>query len=202
MDAAETVIACDESGAEDDCVYDSEHRVFVHASVDLTLDEAAGVIAEVQRLAPNQASEYKSRQLLRPGRQKALDWLLAEDGVLVGRARAFVVDKDYFVVAKIVDMLVEEVAHEPGVDLYANDQARTFARTLYRQGQRALGTADWSALVAGFNSLIRSKQRKSGQCQAVEATVSVSSLVKTSRGVRNPSTARGRSLSSSAMASR
>jgi hypothetical protein len=161
MDAAETVIACDESGAEGENVYASEHRVFVHASVDLTLDEAAGVIAEVQRLAPTQASEYKSRQLLRPSGQKALDWLLAEDGVLVGRARAFVVDKDYFVVAKIVDMLIEEVTHESGDDLYANDQARTFAWTLYRQGQRALGTADWSALVAGFNSLMRSKQRKS-----------------------------------------
>lgn len=41
-----------------------------------------------------------------------------------------------------------------------------------------------------------------GRCQAVEATESVSSLVKTSRGVRKPRTARGRSLSSSAMASR
>ncbi len=40
------------------------------------------------------------------------------------------------------------------------------------------------------------------QCQAVEATESVRSLVKTSRGVRNPRIARGRSLSSSAMASR
>lgn len=41
-----------------------------------------------------------------------------------------------------------------------------------------------------------------GQCQGVEATESVRSLVKTSRGVRNPRIARGLSLSSSAMASR
>ena len=50
--------------------------------------------------------------------------------------------------------------------------------------------------------VLSSNLRKGGQCQAVEATESVRSLVKTSRGVRNPRIARGRSLSSSAMASR
>ena len=41
-----------------------------------------------------------------------------------------------------------------------------------------------------------------GRCQVVEATVLVSSFVNASRGVRKPRTARGRSLSSSAMALR
>jgi len=40
------------------------------------------------------------------------------------------------------------------------------------------------------------------RCQVVEATVLVSSFVNASRGVRKPRTARGRSLSSSAMALR
>ncbi len=155
-----TVIACDESGSEGENGVDAAHRVFVHASVDLTLAEAAEVIAEVRRLASSQASEYKSEQLLRPGHRETLDWLLAGDGVLAGRARVFVVDKGYFVVGKIVDLLVEEVAHEAGKDLYINDQARNFAWTLYRQGRRALGSADWTALVTGFNSLMRAKQRK------------------------------------------
>ncbi len=46
------------------------------------------------------------------------------------------------------------------------------------------------------------KRIRHGRCQAVEATESLRSLVKTSRGVRKPRMARGRSLSSSAMASR
>ena len=114
----------------------------------------------MRRLAPSQASEFKSDQLLRPGGRNALAWLLSADGALVEHACAYAVDKDYFIVGKVVDLLVEEVTHAAGVDTYKNGQARSFALTLHRQGRRALGTSDWSALLTGFNSLMRARQRK------------------------------------------
>lgn len=155
----ETVIACDESGSEGENLTGAGHPVFVHASVDLTIDEAARVVGEVRRLAPSQAPEYKSDQLLRPAGRDALAWLLSAPGPLAGRAHAYLVDKDYFVVGKVVDLLVEEVTHAAGVDLYADGQARAFAWTLHRQGARALGMAEWSTLLGAFNSLMRARQR-------------------------------------------
>ena len=54
----------------------------------------------------------------------------------------------------------------------------------------------------GGEVLVAFFELKVGECQGVEATESARSLVKTSRGVRNPRIALGRSLSSSAIASR
>ncbi len=55
----------------------------------------------------------------------------------------------------------------------------------------------------GADTILRmGVSKKRGQCQLVEAIGSASSFVNTSRGVRKPSTARGRSLSSSAIVSR
>jgi len=155
----EIEIACDESGSEGENVTGASHRVFVHASVDFTVDEAASVIGEVRRLAPSQAPEYKSEQLMSPAGREALAWLLSPNGPLAGRAHAYLVDKDYFIVGKVVDLLVEEVTHAADVDLYADRQARAFAWTLHRQGARALGLAEWSSLLGAFNSLMRVKQR-------------------------------------------
>ena len=153
----ETAIACDESGSEGENVTGAGHRVFVHASVDFTVAEAVSIVAEVRRLAPSQAPEYKSDQLMSRAGREALAWLLSPNGPLTGRAHAYLVDKDYFV-GKVVDLLVEEVAHAADVDLYADGHARALAWTLHRQGARALGVAEWSLLLGAFNSLMRAKQ--------------------------------------------
>jgi len=54
---------------------------------------------------------------------------------------------------------VVEVAHEAGVDLYTNYDARQMAWTLHREGHRAFGSERWLQLLTSFNSLMRAKQR-------------------------------------------
>lgn len=159
MSPDSVLIGCDESGSEGENVTSAGHRVFVHAGVAVGESEAAELIAQIRRLAPSQAPEYKADQILRPTAAAAASWLLAADGPLADRALAYLVDKDYFVVGKVVDLLVEEVAHAAGEDLYANHRARGMALTLHRAGPRALG-ADWAPLLAAFNSLMRAVQRK------------------------------------------
>lgn len=97
------VIACDESGSEGENVTSAGHRVFVHASIAVGESEAAELMAQVRRLAPSQAPEYKADQILRPTAAAAASWLLAPDGPLTGRARVYLVEKDDFVVGKAVD---------------------------------------------------------------------------------------------------
>ncbi len=77
------IIACDESGAEGENVTRSNHPVFVHASVRLDSAQAAEIVAEVRRLAPSQAAEYKSEQILRSSAaaKKAAAWLLTDSGL-------------------------------------------------------------------------------------------------------------------------
>lgn len=159
MPTEPVVIACDESGSEGENVTAAGHRVFVHASVALGADAARSVMDEVRSLAPSQAPEYKADQILRQAAAPAARWLLAPDGPLAGNALVHLVDKDYFVVGKVVDLLVEEVAHAAGEDLYAGRQARGMALALHRNGPRALG-AEWQPLLSAFNSLMRAVQRK------------------------------------------
>lgn len=140
--------------------------MFTHASVDLTSAQAAIAIAHLRSLARSQAPEFKSEQLLRPQNRDALLWLIGPQGPLRGHALTYLVDKDYFVVGKVIDLLVEEVAHAAGRDLYADGKARELAWMLHREGRRALGATDWATLLTAFNSLMRIKQRK-----GVKATV-------------------------------
>jgi hypothetical protein len=119
-------------------------------------------------MAPSQAPEFKSKHLLAPARRDALLWLLGPDGPLVGNASVYLVDKDYFVVGKVVDLLVEELTHERGEDLYGSMRARDMAWALHREGARALGGPAWQGLLGAFNSLMRAKQR-SGDKTTVDA---------------------------------
>ena len=152
-------ISCDESGAEGENLTQSAHRVFVHASVDLTQTAAREVMSELRARAPSQAQEFKSEQLLQPRHRAALLWLLDPGGPLYGRAIANLVDKEYFVVGKVIDLLVEEMAHDQGEDLYHAREARRLAWLLHREGARALGPDRWGHLLDAFNSLMRVKQR-------------------------------------------
>lgn len=157
-DARPEVIACDESGSEGENIVRAAHRIFVHGSVRLETAEAQDLLAEVRRRAPSQAPEYKAEQILRPEAAETLEWLLRGDG-LRGRARMYLVDKEYFAVGKVIDLLIEELTHSAGIDLYSYGTARDMAWALHRQGPRALG-ADWRPLLLAFNSLMRISQRK------------------------------------------
>jgi len=179
-----TTIACDESGSEGENLTGSASSVFVHASVSLPKDVAAAGLHELRCLAPSQAAEFKSKQLL--ANHDALLWFLGSDGPLMGKASAFLVDKDYFVVGKVVDLLVEELAHARGQDIYEGGEARDMAWALYREGRRAFGQAKFASLLSAFNSLMRTTQR-SGDKTTVDAFFQVVDEVRLGSTRRNVS---------------
>jgi hypothetical protein len=79
--------------------------------------------------APSKAAELKSPQILR--KREAVAWLLRDRG-LESRVAVQVIDKENFIVGKVIDLLVEELVHAEGGDLYAGDTARRMAWTLRR----------------------------------------------------------------------
>jgi Protein of unknown function (DUF3800) len=104
-------IACDESGFSGTNLLDPASPVITHASVDLTVPEAAQVVAV---LRSRDGSEYKSNQLLRAAQRPALEWFLT---ALRGRAHVKVIDKTAYVAARVLELFTEEPSYGAGTSL-------------------------------------------------------------------------------------
>ncbi|MEV4490070.1 DUF3800 domain-containing protein [Micromonospora coxensis] len=155
-------IACDESGFSGTNLLDPATPVITHASVDLSVGEAVELITALRsrfRFSPN---EFKSGQFRRsPNAREALEWLLA---ALDGRARVQLVDKEYFLVTRIVDLLLAEPSYAAGTRL--TEEHRPAALAVYRAGRSA--GPDWGVFLAAFVDLVRTKRRHEPDRQALE----------------------------------
>ena len=146
-------IACDESGFSGSNLLDAATPLFAHASVDLRVGEASGLIAALRLGFRGSLDEFKSAHLLR-GRhgEASLEWFLA---ALSGRAHVHLVDKEYFLVTRIVDLFLAEPSYAAGTRL--SQHHRPAALTLYRA--RRSGGDDWGVFLAAFVDLVRTKRR-------------------------------------------
>jgi hypothetical protein len=131
--------------------------MITHASVDLGAGEAVELITALRsgfRFSPH---EFKSGQFLRgPDAGEALQWFLA---ALKGRAHVHLVDKEFFLVTRIVDLLLTEPSYAAGTRL--TQDHRPAALALYR-ARRSAGS-DWGAFLAAFVDLVRVKRRRPGR---------------------------------------
>jgi hypothetical protein len=151
-------IACDESGFSGTNLLHPTSPVITHASVDLRVGEAVELISTLRsgfRFSPH---EFKSGQFLRSpaageGEGEALEWFLA---ALRGRAHVHLVDKEYFLVTRIVDLLLAEPSYAAGTRL--TQEQRPAAITLYRAGHSA--GRNWRVFLAAFVELFRMKRRR------------------------------------------
>ncbi|MFK4086930.1 hypothetical protein ACI2LF_22665 [Kribbella sp. NPDC020789] len=104
-------IACDESGFSGSNLLDPAAPVITHASVDLSLDEAAELMAVV---GSRSSGEYKSNRLLRPDRRPALEHFLA---ALDGRSHVHVIDKTSYVATRVLELFTGEPSYGDGTRL-------------------------------------------------------------------------------------
>jgi hypothetical protein len=155
-------IACDESGFSGSDLLNAATPVFAHASVDLCVGEAAELVAALRARFGTSLNEAKSGRFLRgPHAGEAPAWLLA---ALSGRAHVHLVDKEYFLVTRIVDLFLGEPSYAAGTRL-SQDQ-RPAALRLYRA--RRAGGHDWDAFLAAFVELVRTKRRHQPESSLVE----------------------------------
>ena len=146
-------IACDESGFSGTNLLDAASPVIAHASVDLGVGEAAELIATLRSRFRCSLRELKSGQFLRARQgDVSLEWLLA---ALSGRAHVHLVDKEYFLVTRIVDLFLAEPSYASGTRL--TQHHRPAALTLYRA--RHSGGRDWAVFLAAFVAVVRTKRR-------------------------------------------
>ncbi|UIN31303.1 DUF3800 domain-containing protein [Microbacterium binotii] len=144
------VIACDESGSEGDNLLDALDPVFVLASTNLSLGDAEAFTDRLRRDMPTQAPEFKSKIALREKHRPAL--LNALDS-LADAGNIHLVDKTYFVTAKLVDVLLGGDL----VDVGLHGRAR--ADYLADNAAAAIGHQRWDTLLRSFATLLRGHRR-------------------------------------------
>ncbi|MFF1823701.1 hypothetical protein ACFVWG_40745 [Kribbella sp. NPDC058245] len=98
-------IVCDESGYEGEKLVGGVTDVFAHASIRLDQETAAACVAELRARIKSPATMYKANHLLRAKHRATLLWFLGPDGPLPGNASVFVIDKTYFLITALVDLL-------------------------------------------------------------------------------------------------
>ncbi|HCT81597.1 MAG TPA: hypothetical protein DGT23_34485 [Micromonosporaceae bacterium] len=139
-------IACDESGYEGEKLIGTTTDVFAHGSVQLDTAAATDCMQELRRKIRSPATQYKANHLLREKHRSVLRWILGPSAPLLGNAHVFLIDKAFFVVDKVVDLLLP--ADKDGM-----------AVVLYREGRRAFDSEQWEAFLVSANNLMRVKDR-------------------------------------------
>jgi hypothetical protein len=140
-------VACDESGSEGEKLIGGETDVFAHASVQLSIDAARSCILEIHDRIRSPVTEYKATHLLRKKHRLVLEWLLGSTGPIHDHAHVHLIDKTFFTVGKVIDLLYT-----------SESQADAFK--LHREGQHILGREQWEAFLGSFNDLIRPNNRR------------------------------------------
>ncbi|HEY6737766.1 MAG TPA: DUF3800 domain-containing protein [Actinopolymorphaceae bacterium] len=155
-----TEIVCDESGFDGANLVRGNTDVFSHASVRLSGDAAADTIREVRERLRSSAREYKASRLLREKRNTVVKWLLGTSGPLYGKAHVHLTDKRFFVVSRVLDLLLGEARETAHLGLHQDDDIRRLSRALYTRGEEALGADTWSALLDAALDLISTGKRR------------------------------------------
>ena len=133
-------IACDESGFSGGNLVGRGHSpVFAHASVRIDSDTATQLVQRLRHeIGARGEGEYKSAEILRPRRRPIVLWLLGPSSPIYGNAHVHLTDTRFFVLARMVDVLlgggtVRGIAC-PG----RNRRTRPMALALYRSGEGAM----------------------------------------------------------------
>lgn len=155
-------IACDESGFSGTNLLDPASPMITHAGVDLAIDEAVEVITTVRSRSGFTPNEFKSGPFLRSRATTGSVEPFLEQ--LRGRAFVQLVNKEYFLATRVVDLLLTEPSYAAGTRLTA--QNRPPALALYRA--RGAAGADWRSFLAAFLKLVRVKRRRRPDLEALE----------------------------------
>jgi hypothetical protein len=109
-------IAFDEAGNTGADLLNSEQPVFALASVSLSHSEADEILASIRTA---QTKELKFTRLRKSpsGRHRVVQFLLSHK-LNSSNVRTSFFHKRFMVVSKVVDLLIETLAHRDGVDLY------------------------------------------------------------------------------------
>jgi hypothetical protein len=154
-------IACDESGfSGGNLVGRAATPVFAHASIHIEPAAAAELLQHLRReIGARGSGEYKSPEILRPRRRPVLLWLLGPSSPIQGNAYVHLTDNRFFVLSRLIDVLLGEQAVRAIVPPGRDAGTRNTALTLYRSGERIYGPTRWQHFLVSSANLFRTNNR-------------------------------------------
>jgi hypothetical protein len=152
-------IAFDEAGNTGADLLRTEQPVFALASVSLSRSEADEILAGL-RTAQTRETKFSQLRKSEAGRRRLLNFLSSPQ-LTSDRIITTFVHKKFMVVAKIVDLLTETLAHESGVDLH-KDGANIALSNLHFNCMATFCGADWTeTFLRRFVEMMRQRTTKS-----------------------------------------
>jgi hypothetical protein len=148
-------IACDESGWEGANLVAGSSDVIAYASVRLTIDAAAECLRGLGGRTGHVMREYKASHVLRADRRSTVTNLLGPAGPLHGNAFVHLTEKAYFVVGRVLDLVLGKSADTASAGLAADRRLTGLAIRLSRDGPEAFGSDRWRAFLAASNAVLR-----------------------------------------------
>ncbi len=135
-------VACDESGYEGEKLVDTTGDVFTHAGIDLDDATAVACLGELRKRIRSPASQYGASHVLREKNRAVLVWLLGPEAQLLGHGHVHLIDKEFFLVVRLVELLTDGQG----------------PRALY-DDRRCFDPQHWHAFLSTANDLLRHVDR-------------------------------------------
>ncbi|WP_156966205.1 DUF3800 domain-containing protein [Paraburkholderia bannensis] len=146
---------CDESGNTGVDLLNAEQPLFALASACLDSDRAAEMVRPLLRQKQVEAKYTKLRGS-REGQAALLQFFSLPD-LTTATAKALVVDKRFYLIAQLVDKLIEPPVYENGLDLYDGDGHVGLANVWYYAGHTIFPNGGWEKLLHAFLRAIRER---------------------------------------------
>jgi len=149
------IIAFDEAGNTGSNLLDQNQPCFSLTSVCLSEDDARKVLQPVSSTQANEVHFSKLKRRI-DGREGIIA-VLQSPLLKSSTAKIFVVNKRFMVVTKIVDLLIESLLYENGIDLYDRGGNIALANLLYYCTPTFCGSPDFERILDRFLKLVRKK---------------------------------------------
>jgi hypothetical protein len=174
-------IACDESGFSGGNLVGGQNTVFAHASVRIEPADATRLVGSLLRqIGAHGSGEYKAAELLRSRHRPVLEWLMGPSSPVRGNAYVHLTDTRFFVLARVVDVLLGGEPVHGTVCPGQNSRTRGMAITLYRSGEPTYGPHRWQEFLTLAANLFRTNKRRLPKTPVPQFYAAVEAMAQTS----------------------
>lgn len=149
------LVVFDETGNTGQNLVDPIQPVFVLASVHLD-DEEIKELMQILRPKRGQEVHFKSFSKSDSGKTRILRFCQS-DLISSDKIKLSVIHKDYMVITKMVDLLIENLCYETGFDLYKNGANIALSNTYYMCIPTFCGKENFQIFLERFVNMIRNK---------------------------------------------
>jgi hypothetical protein len=148
------LVGFDESGNTGEDLLNEQQPVYVLASVQVAEDDASSLLnPETRELHLSRAKRSGA------GRRSILE-ILSSDLLSDDNVKVYVVHKSYMITGKLVDVLLEPVIREDGIDLYV-DGSNVAITNLLHAVWPAFSPSGFEGLQASFVKMLRQHNKES-----------------------------------------